>query len=192
VKRSSTTAAKLDLDGHFYLGVCYYELFEYKQAIISFNKVLSIRNNYYEALIMRGKCFFIEKSYQNAINDFIESLDIKPENEIYFLVGVCYDELKQPQSAIEIYTYLEERELKNKDRLFNNIANILIQRKAYSEAIEYMNSAINLNRNIGLYYYNRGRAYLKNEEKNKAKLDFETAQKLGFEKFEADVIKHMK
>ena len=70
-------------------------------ALISFDKCLSINPIDEEALINRGLMKYILKSYTSALNDYTKAIEINCQNNnAYYNRALCYKELSKYDDAL--------------------------------------------------------------------------------------------
>ena len=82
-------------------GYHYYELGNYKEAIVHFNKVIEEQPRNAEAFYLRGVCKSQLGSNKEAIMDYDSALKLQPEYpEVFFEKGYAYFHLNEFQKAI--------------------------------------------------------------------------------------------
>jgi len=173
-----------------YLGIAYYNLWKFKDALIYYNKAIKLIKNKYGNTHIK-LCYLYNNlavSYMN-IGEYIKALryfiktknfwkDIhKPQDKteyinLYNNLGCIYYNTEQYHSAI-IY-FRKAIQYKSKETfitLYNNIASSYLKLQDYSKFIYYWellnNSIKNDNIKLSFMYNNLGLAYA-NTDKNKA------------------------
>ena len=145
-------------------GISEYNNKNYDEALIIFNKVISIDSNNIDALNSLGVIHGIKKNHEVAIDFFKKVLTINPKNTVAdFNLANSLVELKFYDKALEIYKNLEKFNPKN----FNiklNLGNCLTKLKEYEDAINKFVDAININNdayepflNIGIIKQNQNK-----------------------------------
>ena len=88
---------KQDLDGaQMSLAVLLYELKEWENAIVAFNKVIDARDKYLtDALYYRGDCKYNQGNKDAACKDWRESADLGDDDAIFIVANYCDTDAKK-------------------------------------------------------------------------------------------------
>lgn len=183
-----TTLNNRDEETYYYLGVCYYSIDDYNLGIKYLTKAIELRGNYLDAINLRANIFYEQNKFEMAIDDYVLSLSIVENFDLYYSVASCYDKLNMLNEAFEIYSFLLDKEITNKDAVYYNMGNIKNANGKYIEAVDYFKSAISINKNVPLYYYNLGISYYFIDEIDLALSNWCTAKKMGFKNFEDSIL----
>ncbi|MBD2005553.1 MULTISPECIES: tetratricopeptide repeat protein [Cyanophyceae] len=117
-------------------------------------------------------------NYQESINKFDEALQIEPEfAAAYSYRGKAKAEMEDIHGARADYSK-SLRLQGNQSELSHDLGNVHYKLENYQTAIENYNWALDINPSFALAYCNRGRAYLKLEDKQKAIEDLRRAAEL--------------
>ena len=75
----------------------------YNKAIIDFDKVIELDENFVNAYINRGICYYQINKYDNALNNINKLINEKKykKNEIYLLRGLCLYYKKMVSKSID-------------------------------------------------------------------------------------------
>ncbi len=73
------------------------------EAFKSFQTSIQLDPTYYEVYLERGKLYYQEDDYVNAIKDFEECLSKVPSTAAYYYMGKCYEKLGNKEKAIFFY-----------------------------------------------------------------------------------------
>jgi superkiller protein 3 len=92
---------RADANDAFQLGVLYYEMNQYEQAISQFQSALKQGKNKSESLYNMGLCYYGLKNYNEALQLFTEALDgTSDEKMVLFNIGSSQLQLKNYKEAI--------------------------------------------------------------------------------------------
>ena len=81
-----------NIDAVYYCGNSYYEINNYKEAIVNYNKSIAIDKKNVDAFYQRGLSKDKLNDYKGALVDYNEVIALDPktyENEIYFFGFTC-------------------------------------------------------------------------------------------------------
>uniref|UniRef100_A0A8C5KL03 Tetratricopeptide repeat domain 6 n=1 Tax=Jaculus jaculus TaxID=51337 RepID=A0A8C5KL03_JACJA len=166
-------ATFISADCLYNLGLCYMEEGNLQMAFDSFTKSVKANPEFAEAFYQRGLCK-VKLQKDNSVIDFNRAITINPKHYQAYLSRVAYYGLKGRFSkailncneAIRIYpeglrAYLYRGVLK----YYN---------KCYKLAVIDLTTAVNMNKNSYIAFYNRAMCYTKIRELQKALMDFGT------------------
>ena len=164
---------------HFYLGLALAEKGKSKEAIVQFNKGLSIMSIEFRILAARGDTYSVLGQYNLAIEDYNEVLRLRPNYaEIYYGRGKAYDALGQYQAAIgDFNEYI--RRTPDAAKAYYSRGNVYSEINQYQPAIADYNEAIRLKPDNAEAYHNRGNAYFIQGNKLLGCSDAQKACELG-------------
>lgn len=149
----------------------------WKNSFELFNHALQITKNNYLAHNNRGNAYAALGHYQLAIDDYSESIRLKPDYadaNVYYNRGNAYAKLGHYQLAIEDYS----RAIRRKPKFaaaYNNRGVYYNVTGQYQLAIEDYNQAIRLKPDCADTYNNRGLVYSKQGQYQPAIGDFNKA-----------------
>ena len=107
-----------------------------------------------EALFVQNKPRIAQPLLESALNE-------DPTNEkIYLYLGIIYQQLGDPQKAIDVLKRGLNIATSFKDLFYYNMGNDFFSRKQYNLAEESYNSALSTNHNLAEAYLNRANARL--------------------------------
>ena len=105
-----------NLNAHQNLGVIYYELEDFRKAIVYETKVIDILKNsenqygYPLSLLMRGKSKFELEDYRGCINDLKQAELLNSDyQDIYVYLGYAYLNLNQIENACKYFSISGEK-----------------------------------------------------------------------------------
>ena len=82
---------------------------QYEQAEQAFTKAIKYDKNNYEAFYFRGCSRVNQRKYQEAIADFEQATQLKPDYaDAYFNIGITYHLLKDEDSACVYYKLADQ------------------------------------------------------------------------------------
>lgn len=121
----------------------------------------------------RGRAFYEDRRYEQAIEDFSEAIRLNPKNpESYFNRGDAYDEKKEFDRAIADY----DAALRLRPQatvVFNNRGLAYSHKRDYDRAIQDYDEALRLKPDYPDAFINRGIAYFSKQNLDRAAADFE-------------------
>jgi|GEM_PF-6547956 len=139
------------------LGLALQKLNFHGEAIIAFKKALEINEEFYQANYQIGESYYEINDYNNAINFYSESLDVK---EAYFKRGLAYQLIGEYRKAEKDLTEAENLGVNNKLLLLNKGLSLKNQ-EDYSNAISSFKKATELDEKYDSAYYYIGECYEK-------------------------------
>jgi tetratricopeptide (TPR) repeat protein len=113
------------------------------------------------AFFEKGEALFVQNKPQDAQPLLESALNEDPSNEkTYLYLGIIYQQLGDPQKAIDVLKRGLNVATSLKDLFYYNMGNDYFSRKEYSFAEESYNSALAANRNLAEAYLNRANTRL--------------------------------
>jgi tetratricopeptide (TPR) repeat protein len=109
----------------------------------------------------KGERLFVQNKPRDAQPLLESALNDDPSNEkIYLYLGIIYQQLGDPQRAIDILKRGLDTATTYKDLFYYNMGNDFFSRKEYAFAEEMYNSALSSNANLAEGHLNRANARL--------------------------------
>jgi tetratricopeptide (TPR) repeat protein len=109
----------------------------------------------------RGEALFVQNKPQDARPLLESALNDDPTNEkTYLYLGIIYQQLGDPQKAIDILKRGLDIASAHKDLFYYNMGNDFFSRKEFAFAEEMYTSAIASNKNLSESYLNRANTRL--------------------------------
>ena len=128
----------------------------------------------------KGKSLREEKKYKEALDAFKKTVALTPNDpEALHELGWCYNELEMYQQALDALTKEGNNKPKDLAAHFVEIGHALKGLKKYDDAIIYFNKAIVEDPAYSVPYKERGYAYFKKQDYEKALNDFKKYESLG-------------
>lgn len=187
------TASMVDdetFEPYFFRGLSKLKLKNLKDAEVDFDKAMQLIISNYELLRVSQS----ENTLQNfefALRKYDEELKLNANLKEYLLLlkGYANAGLKKHKEAIEIYTQItQSHENLNKYTYFlMALSKYLIN--DFENAIDYFNTAIELNPLIGNFYYYRGHAKHNKNDFEGAIIDYYKSIELNSNEYLIDVVK---
>jgi tetratricopeptide (TPR) repeat protein len=166
-------------DAYFFnLGIESIDKKDYKKAIESLDKAISLNPQNPDSYYWRGSAYGNLNQYEKAIIDYTKSVSLNPQDAlVYSSRGYAYTELKQHEKAINDYT--QAIKLEPNEAIFYYLRGTsYLSLKQYQKAILDYTKVISLNPQDASAYYARGVSYNDFGEYQKAKLDLIKASEL--------------
>ena len=125
------------------------------------------------AFFDKGEALFVQNKPQDAQPLLESALNEDPSNEkIYLYLGIIYQQLGDPQKAIDILKRGLNVATSYKDLFYFNMGNDFFSRKEFAFAEEMYNSALAANKNLTKAYLNRAQARLQLQNYSGAVADY--------------------
>ncbi len=176
----------LDIDqrnpkAYYMRGFAYKEMGDTMQAIRNLQLTVDQDPEYYNAYIQLGLIFH-QKKNKLALDYYKNALNINPKStEANYNIAMFYQDTKEYEQALDRYKMILEIDNKHKNS-YHNIGWIYLEVKNnYSEAIRYFTEAILIDPNFVNALYNRGLAYEKSKDIDKATADYFRAHQIDSE-----------
>ncbi len=121
----------------------------------------------------QGEALFVQNKPRDAQPLLESALNDDPSNEkVYLYLGIIYQQLGDPQKAIDILKRGLNVATSFKDLLYYNMGNDFFSRKDYALAEESYNSALATNHSLAEAYLNRANARLQQQKYPDALADY--------------------
>jgi tetratricopeptide (TPR) repeat protein len=160
------------------IGKLYFDKGDTTNALLFYNKAISLDSTIAEILINRAVVFGASGKYDIALRDFNKGLALEPNNvNGYFNRSLLFTITGQYEKAIADHTACLNLD-SSKTELYYERGNCKLGLKRYQEAIQDISIAIQRSPK-GIYYQERAIAYYSLGEKEKAKNDVSTAIRMG-------------
>ena len=148
---SAITPAKkvIDLEpknemNHYYLGLTYFKLQRYDEAIAAFQQGLAVKPDFAHAWFQIGSAYFNQKKFKEASAAYKKYAEFTPTDPSGWLsIGVCYMQLKDHESALEPLKKCVELKADNAVAWYN-LAIVYINLKDNYSAKEVYNRLVSL------------------------------------------------
>ena len=129
-------------EAYFDLGKSLFGKNDYKIAVNYFSKAISINPKKDEYYVMRAAAEILLSDLKPAINDFNKAIEINPKNQFaYIALGTFYGRFGYFEEALGYYNKAEECTDGTDEQLYNSRAEIKVNLKNYSGAIEDLRKA---------------------------------------------------
>ena len=148
-----------DAEAHFNLGIAYYMLGKYQDAITSYKEAIRIKPDYARWHIDLGHSYVGIGKYQDAIASYKEAIRIDPDyGKAHMFLGTVYDKLGKHQDAIN--SYKEATRIKPDDAIAHiNLGSSYDYLGRNQEAIASYKEAIRAEPDDTSAHNNLGRTY---------------------------------
>jgi tetratricopeptide (TPR) repeat protein len=171
--------------GHYYLGMSYYKENNYKDALISFKAIESVKNYQYLIPYQIAQIYFIQKNYDEVIRYGMpkyEDAQIKNKKELGQLIGQALFEKNEFSKALPYLQAYAEGKTKLRDEELYQLGFCLYDAKKYGEAAENLlplsDSESILGQNALFYLAD---CYLKTNNSQDALLALDAAARMNFD-----------
>jgi len=129
---------------HYYLGLTYFKLQKYDEAIAAFEQGLAVKPDFPHAWFQIGSAYFNQKKYKEAVAAYKKYAELTPDDPSGWLsIGVCYMQLKDHEAALEPLKKCVELKPDNPVAWFN-LAIVYINLKDNFSAKEVYNKLVTL------------------------------------------------
>ncbi|MFC0605392.1 tetratricopeptide repeat protein [Winogradskyella pulchriflava] len=147
------------LDSHPYcevawhqLGRQYFTIKDYAKANAAFDFAIISDDTFVSAYIEKGKVLEKLKHYEEAIENYKITLALdEPTSFALLRIGHCYDKLNQEDMAIQFFKKTVEEDVLL-DKGWIAITKFYMKRLNYQKALEYINTAVNIDGENVLYW----------------------------------------
>jgi tetratricopeptide (TPR) repeat protein len=124
--------------------------------------------NHGEADFTLGMSYYKQRRFLLSIGSFQKAIDAGyREPEVYFYLANAFREIESLDSAIQNYQLAIDMSRNNRFRstAMVNLANAYYAKRDFTNAIQTLNRAYNLNRNLGQVFWFKGLAYFRLHDK---------------------------
>lgn len=168
---------------YFFRGlISLYHKRNFEFAINDFTKCIQMKPDIIDAYFYRGMSFHEQKKHIDAIKDFTACIKSDSKNtDALFMRALEKSELNDRQGAINDYDEIIKLEGKVEPRIYrmstvyNNKAYSLVGLGKYSEALPFVNKALNLDKSEAYIWDTRGEIYYNLGEYDKCIKDMDKA-----------------
>lgn len=144
------------------IGSSYYDMGDYEEAAVWFNKAKEKDVQAVENRLFLGKCYYRLKRYQDAIDEYLGIIELYPDDlDVYLELGTAYLKLEKFDDAIAYYQKALQYHPDNPTLHFNlgvtyHAQNDLVKAKEeYQTAIELREDYAEALANLGTIYYSQ-------------------------------------
>ena len=108
------------------IGICYFSISDYENAILQFKKILTIKNNLPEVYNNIANCYVQLKKYKTAETCLLISIKLQSDNGTHFALGNIYFYMKNYTQSL--YHYHQMTNLQDPPNLYNCSFSYLAQK----------------------------------------------------------------
>lgn len=163
----------------------FYELKQYEDAIESYEKVVEIEPDFFQAWNGLGKTFYDIKRYKEALKAYNSAIKLENnDKEAWRDRGFTLYKLGRYEDAISSFDKALKLD-REQPEVWNALGEAFSKINQYSLAIQAYNSAINLNRKFDLAWNNKGKALHKQHRYKDAVEAYKQATGLKIDNAEA-------
>ncbi|MEA3415709.1 MAG: tetratricopeptide repeat protein [Thermodesulfobacteriota bacterium] len=169
--------------GHinFRLGLGYTNIGRFDQAIKAFNKAELTYQGQYYFHFYKGRCYFENKDYQMALEEFSQALHLKPQQDdfisILIYAGSCHNSLGEYEKAVAALEKAGKAAGHVKE-IYNSLGFSYFQLKNYDKSIENLLLAVEIDPYSAVDYASLGSNYREKGDLDKAIVMYEKALEL--------------
>ncbi|KAM3145859.1 hypothetical protein pb186bvf_002154 [Paramecium bursaria] len=136
-------------------GKAYHKLQQYKEAVLMYDKAISIDSENAEYYFKKGKSLEELQEYQDARQAYNQSLKLDPNDEVYNCKGVMFQKMGNHQAAIQMFD--KAINLNSNEPIFYfNKAQSFKNTDDYDNAVIMYNQAIKFDPEDHQFYSNKG------------------------------------
>lgn len=147
---------------------CYVNLGEYKKAVEDYTTAIDIKPDFSGNYHSRGEVYFLMKDYNRALEDFSKAIKLDPNDKYYYKDRAkVYEALGRHEEA--------QADLGKTDKNWYYDESQSDEAEESQYSIDELTQKINSNPNNADAYFNRGSAYRKSDDYEKALADFNKA-----------------
>jgi tetratricopeptide (TPR) repeat protein len=130
----------------------------YKDAIKNFNAAIDLKADYQDAYFQRASCYYKQKQYELALQDYIYLHRIQPLNENYIIKSaLTYMDLKRYADAQNMLMKLEADDMNlHIAEAKVKMAQCKIMLKNYDDAIQYLSESLSIFDHEDQIYFYKG------------------------------------
>lgn len=154
------------------LGKIYYLTGNFNKAIEAYEFVLTIVPEHPKALLMMAHCYFKLENYEESAQYYIKYSKFEEESEMpLFFCALCYFTIEKFDTAIDFFFRALEKTKETSPQLidiYSYIALTFSKMNNMEQALDYIDRAIQQDKDFPDSYIYKGRFYLHMGEKQKA------------------------
>ncbi len=167
-----------DFQSNFALAVALQNINQFDEAIIQYNKAISINSSSPEVHLQYSQLLMSQGDYTSALEQLKIVRSILPENkQALFMIAQCYYEqgnyIESEKNYINFLNYD-----KNNFNAINNLGRLYEEAGKPEMAIERFQQALKINNDIAITHLNLGKVLVKTEQFEQAEKEFLYASKL--------------
>ena len=167
-------------DAYYKNGLFKFNIRDFDEALVDFNKVVEISPNYEKVYDKLGLIKYRLEDYRGAINDFSSTIRYFPDDmNAYYFRGLSKIKILDYEGALLDFNKILTLNPNNELALVKS-GNIKYFQEKYQEAIDFYNSAIVQNESNGEAYFYRGLSKNKLSDKIGGCEDLNLANKLQY------------
>ena len=145
-----------DVDAYYNMGIALQKQNKLEEAIVAYNKALSIKPDYVEAYYNMGIALQVQNKLEEAIEAYNKTIALKPDNaDAYYNMGIALKEQGKLEEAIVAYNKALSIKPDYADTYYN-MGIALKEQGKLEGAIEAYNKALSIKPNYADTYYNMG------------------------------------
>jgi tetratricopeptide (TPR) repeat protein len=91
------------VDAHLNLGLVYFRRGLYRDAAEGFQRAIELDPESPAAYVYLGESFNYLARWEEALDALRTAVELKPSTRAYYVMGIVYDRLQQPDRAAEMY-----------------------------------------------------------------------------------------
>jgi tetratricopeptide (TPR) repeat protein len=154
-----STQIKNNAIAYFYLGKIQFELGEYVQSIMSFERAIALRPNFAEGFFWLGKAHLANQNRNLSIQNYRQALKLKPEEPAYLeSLGTALVEVN-PDEAVSLLEQAIQLDQQN-PLTYYTLGNLYaISFRQPETALAYYQKAVTLDPDLPNGFLNLGNAY---------------------------------
>lgn len=134
------------------LGKQYFELKDYKKALVAFDFAIISDDRFIGAYLEKGKVLEKLKKYEDAIESYSLTLKLDDPTSFALLrIGQCHEKLGNKDLAVQYY-YKTVKEDPLLDKGWIAITKFYNKKKNYHKSLYYINKAINIDSDNVIYW----------------------------------------
>jgi serine/threonine protein kinase/tetratricopeptide (TPR) repeat protein len=175
--RAARVAEPQSDETHRYLGEVLFDLGRRDEALDCFEQAIRLRPDFWENHRGLGSAWYRMGEYDRAIVAFSRVVELQPDSAWGFqMLGTVYHAIGQIDLAL--LNYERSMTIAPTGTAAANVGTIWYARCDYAQALNSYELAIKLRPNNPVYYRNRGDAYIKLGDEEKAKSSYQRAVEL--------------
>ncbi len=151
-------ARKKDPRYQYNMGLFYLNNGNLDQAIIYLNRSVTLNPNYYLAFNALGLTYSMKGDFQESINQYQKCLLINPTfSEARNNLGAVYQEMGMLDKAEQEFRIaLADKNYNSRELPYYNLARLYMAQEKLTEALEYVQNALEINKDMAMAYNLKG------------------------------------